>query len=124
MTPAGEIVAEAFVRGTPSVSRTWSAALIDQTLGLPRLRGPCDLTIEIVASTAHSLVDTPAETTLSRRLARFLDDIEGTLLRTDPMDPEGGRLVSIRAAQRPARDGEATGVRVVLRRAADGGPER
>jgi hypothetical protein len=119
MPGSGEVVSEAFVRGTPSVSRTWSAALIDQTLALPRMQGRCDLTIEIVASTAHSLVDTPAETTLSRRLVRFLDDIEETLLRVDPMDPGAGRLVSISATQRDARPGEPTGVRVVLRRAVD-----
>lgn len=121
MSDDGEVVAEAFVRGTPSVSRTWSAALIDQTLGLPRLKGPCHLTIEIVASTAHSLVDTPSETTLSRRLVRFLDDIEETLLRVDPMDPHAGRLVSVMASQRSARPGETTGVRIVLRRAAESG---
>lgn len=120
----GEVIAEGFVRGTPSVSRTWEAAVIDQTLAIPRLEGPCHLSIEIVASTAHSLVDTPAETTLSRRLVRFLDVIEGTLLRADRMDSNSGRVVSITATQRDARDGEPTGVRIIVRRASPDGSAR
>lgn len=117
MTGASDVLGEVFIRGTPSVSRTWGAAMIDQTLEMPTLQGPCHLEIEIVGSTTPSLVDTPSETTLSHRLVRLLDALDGTLLRTDVLDRDRGQLVSISARQRDARPGEPTGVRLVLRRA-------
>jgi hypothetical protein len=105
----------------PMSSKAWTAGIIDQTIGLPRAQGACELAIEFVLPHDRGMLDSPSDLRLDSILRRLLEALEGTVFRGEGVMGDRGEVVSIQARSRVARVEEESGIRVILRRI-DGGP--
>lgn len=117
MGRTANLLAEAFVPGNPNpFDKSWSSSVIDRTMVLTPIAGPCELEVEFVLPQERSILDGPLhEQTLDLLLRGLLEGVSETLLRTHE-GPMGGKgtLVSVRARRRTAGPREQSGVRILL----------
>jgi hypothetical protein len=92
----------------------WTSAVIDRTLRMREVTGPCALDVEFVFPAEADRWVMPWERSLDNLLKWLLDALEGTTLRGAATS--GPTIVAIRARQRVARGRERTGARIVFRR--------
>lgn len=129
VTGKRKVMAECFVPGRPQAPRKsrgergppdhWTSQVIDATRRLPQITSPCELDVEFVLSDEKQVWDLGYETDLDKLLKRLLDTLEATVLGPPFPLPqfETGAVFAIHARKRVAGPGEATGVRIVFRKA-------
>lgn len=130
-SPSEGVLIDRFVKGRPVVPRTpmgrrdrqdiWTSTVIAETMGLPWIRGPCELAVEFVVPAKRDPWELPWELALDNLLKWMLDALQATVLLSDPRAK--GEVVSVRADRRTAGPSEETGARIVIRRTAKRGPE-
>jgi Holliday junction resolvase RusA-like endonuclease len=122
VTEPGPSEIAVFVRGIPyarsktkgrlDAPRVWTAAVVDQTKGLPRLLGPCELDVEFILPADKFPMDLPYGMDLDNLLKRLLDALGETILR----EVAGGdsAIIRLSARKRPAGPTEEPGARIAL----------
>ena len=123
MTEPGPSEIAVFVRDIPyarsktkgrlDAPRVWTATVVDQTKGLPRLLGACELNVEFVLPVDKFPRDLPYGMDLDNLPKRLLDALGKTVLR----DAAGGdsAIVRLSARKHPAGPTEEPGARTALR---------
>ena len=113
----------AFIRGDPYVKKKthgrtegpkeWLAAVKDQTRGLQRIPGPCELEVEFVLWPGSSPSDHPHGPDLDNLLKNRMDGLNETVLKDAPGGD--GAVIRLTASKRTKRGEEPTGAGIVLR---------
>lgn len=107
------------VRGPGDPTDRWTSAVVDQTLGFPRLTASCELDVVFVLPSDRDIWELPWEMSLDTLLSHLLNTLGGTLLRRNP--GESATVVDIHARKKVAREGEEPGAHIVIRQANSGG---
>lgn len=122
MTAEPEVILECFIRGIPyaqeksrgdlEAPQKWSEDIVRQTEALPRITGPCELDVEFILPANKFPDNYRFGGDLDNYVKRLSDAMERTILRDAP----GGdsSIVILHARKRKAREGEATGARILF----------
>lgn len=116
---------DCFIAGRPVVPRSpmgrrehqdvWTSTVVDQTMRLPGIHGPCHLEVEFVLPAVRDPWEHPWETSLDHLLKWMLDALEATIHLSDPSSD--GEIVAVSARRRIAALEERPGAHLRIRRA-------
>lgn len=99
-------------KGKLLAPKIWTAAIMEQTADLPRIRGACELDVEFVLPPNKFPADFPYGMDLDNLLKRLLDGLGMTIF--SQAHGKDSVVVSIRARKRGASPGEDSGAKLKL----------
>ena len=100
------------VRGDLDAPEKWTQAVKHATRGLPKVKGRASLNLIFVLPKDKYPADHPHGPDLDNLLKRFLDALGRTVL--SKAEGKDGAVVKLTVSKRKAREGEATGVRMIF----------
>ena len=99
-------------RGDVQAPSRWSAAVKSATQYLPKVSGRVSMNVKFILPADKYPSDHPYGPDLDNLLKRFLDALGRTVL--SKAEGKDGAVVKLTVSKRKAREGEATGVRMIL----------
>lgn len=100
------------VKGNVKAAEKWTHVVEHATKNLPKVKGRISMSVKFVLPADKYPADHPHGPDLDNLLKRFLDALGRTVL--SKAEGKDGAVVKLTVSKRKAREGEATGVRMIL----------
>jgi len=100
------------VRGDLNAPLMWTKTVVEKTKGLPKIKGPCKMSVSFIFPEDKFPADFPYGPDLDNCLKRLCDALGQTIF-SDVRGTDSA-IVDLRASKNKATEGEQTGVRVVI----------